>query len=139
MFRVSLFTIYARLYRVMIALENPSIPWSYLLTNYPFAMQIRILLGIPIKLRFLLYLPQNSLSLVHRDRLLLAPFLPPNSSKVPRHTFVCSIHPVLLLLLELPHNFGIYRCENLNLFVFFSSFPTRPQNEKLWLRSRTLK
>lgn len=55
----SLFIVYLPIYRVMIALGSPNAPWSYLPTNYPFAMQILVLLGIPIKLRFFPCSPPN--------------------------------------------------------------------------------
>lgn len=55
----SLFIVYLPIYRVMIALGSPNAPWSYLPTNYPFAMQILVLPGIPIKLRFFPCSPPN--------------------------------------------------------------------------------
>lgn len=81
-------------YRVTIALEIPCIPWSYLPTNYPFTMQIRApLLGIPIKLRFFLLPRTPSLLAPSPLYLLFELFLPPNSNRVPRRTFVCDARP----------------------------------------------
>lgn len=131
----SLFIVYLPIYRVMIALGSPNAPWSYLPTNYPFAMQILVLPGIPIKLRFFPCSPPNprspmasvyssvfmslSCSLFSSSVLFLLffPFLPPNSSRIPRCTFardtlLFSFQP------ELSYNFGICRCENSNSLAF---------------------